>query len=67
MRVKKFVLVTTIEDSNIGKTYLKDKFYHLSYITSDLNEAKQFNTKKEAKNYLNSFKMDLNLWNIEKI
>lgn len=65
--INKYILKTSIEDSNIGQTYLKDKFYHVSLITSEILEAMQFDTKKIAKKYLEANKMDLNQWKIKKI
>ena len=66
MSIKQYILTTVIEDSNLGKCYLQGKNFHISYITPDILDALRFDTKKDAKSFIERFKMDETLWIIEK-
>jgi hypothetical protein len=66
MIIKQYILTTVIEDSNLGKCYLQGKNFHISYITPDIFEALRFDTKKDAKSFIERFKMDETLWIIER-
>jgi len=67
MKEKKFILKTIMEDTNVGAVYLHDKNHHLSFVAPEKHLALQFNSKKDALNFLKHHKMDVNLWEIEKI
>jgi hypothetical protein len=56
-----------MEDTNVGAVYLHDKNHHLSFVAPEKHLALQFNSKKDALNFLKHHKMDVNLWEIEKI
>ena len=67
MTEKKFILKTVMEDSNIGAVYLHDKNQLLSFVAPEKHLALQFETKKQAANFLKHHKMDVTAWVIEKL
>jgi len=56
-----------MEDSNIGAVYLHDKNQLLSFVAPEKHLALQFETKKQAVNFLKHHKMDVTAWVIEKL
>lgn len=62
-----YVLLTRPEDAEFEIVYLQDKHFHISYITPHVWDAIHFDTRKHAKKFLETYKMDSTLWEVVKI
>lgn len=63
---KCYVLQTQVEEKDGETVYLLDKNYHISYITPVQRDALKFESRKQAKNFLQIYKMDETLWKVVK-
>jgi len=63
---KCYVLQTQVEENGGEIVYLLDKNYHISYITPVQKDALKFETRKQAKKFVEIYKMDDTLWKIVK-
>lgn len=64
--IKYYVLQTQVEENEGEIVYLLDKNYHISYITPIQKDAIRFETRKQAKKFLEIYKMDDTLWKVVK-
>lgn len=66
MKANIYVLQTELKEQDNEIVYLLDKNYHISYITPVAKDALQFETRKQAKKFLEIYKMNLDQWKIVK-
>ena len=66
MPIKFYVLQTQVEENGGEIVYLLDKNYHISYVTPVEADAIKFESRKQAKKFLEIYKMDENYWKIVK-